>query len=134
MNLSSGTQSLIAGALLDFVGHLTNLPRTVKAGASELVYDLHEETLRWAAARGLPLDRVDPNLEWNKTASEVTLDMLVADGRDTPQRIAGALTSFVNFLSTSNATDYEGAFLRWATATRLEIHNPQPRWAAHWWL
>jgi hypothetical protein len=134
MNLSSGTQSLIAGALVDFVAHLTTLPKTIKAGASEEVYDVRDELLRWADSRGMPLERVEAKMDWDKTASVVTLEMLASGGQDGPERIAGALASYVDFVRATEATNYEEAFVKWATKTGLEIHDPQLRWAAHWWL
>jgi hypothetical protein len=134
MNLSSGTQSLIAGAIIDFVGYLTTRPKTIKAGANDLVYDIHDALVRWATERKLDLDHADP-IKWNvtKTASEATLHDLFDNGQENPRRIAGAVVSFVEFVHTAGTTDYENAFVKWASKTGLEIHDPQERWAAHWW-
>jgi hypothetical protein len=129
MNLSSGTQSLIAGALYDFAAHLTTLPKTIKAGGAEPVYGVHEALQMWAHKRGLDLNAVDP--DWSKTAGEVTLESLVQDGRDARARIAGALYDFTEYVRSTNAKNSEDALVRWATRTGLSLASPQPRWA-HW--
>jgi len=133
MNLSSGTQSLIAGALYDFAAHLTTLPKTIRAGGAEPVYDVHEALQRWAHMRGLDLDGVDPDLDWSKTAGEITLESLVSDGHDARERIAGALRDFAGHVRSTGARDYGDALVRWATKTGLSLSSPQHRWAAHWW-
>lgn len=133
MDLSSGTQSLIAGALIDFVGHLTTLPKPIKTGGDEPVYDVHDELTRWAHLRGFPLADVEVKHDWDKTASVKSLGDLLGQSRDEPQRIAGALVSFAEFVRVAETSDFEKALLKWATKTGLEIHDPQPRWSALWW-
>lgn len=132
MELSSGTQSIITGALVDFVGHLTALPKRVKAGV-EPRYDLHDELFRWADQRGLPLEKIPAKTDWDKTASDMTLEALVNDGHNTSVRIAGALKSYIEFVREAKTREFEEAFVKWATMTGLQIHDPQMRWAAHWW-
>lgn len=133
MNLSSGTQSLIAGALYDFAAHLTTLPKTIKAGGSEPVYDVHDALQHWAHDRGLDMTAITPDLEWNRIASEPTLESLVSEGKDVGARIAGALASYADHVKSSGTTRYEDALVQWASRTGLSLASPQHRWAAHWW-
>ena len=133
MQLSQGTQSLIAGALFDFVGFLTTNSKTIKAGASEPVYDVHDALMSWADQRRFDLEKAQPDIHWDKKAVQLTLEDLVNEGEDAPRRIAGALISFVAFCKVAETEDYENAVLRWATKTGLDISNPQGRWHAQWW-
>ena len=133
MNLNTGTQSIIAGALFDFAAWLTTQP-SLKVGASEPAGVMVVMLQRWARERHFNLDEIEANVSsWDKTASVVTLDDLMNEGYDMPQRIAGALRHFVAFVEESAMTDYPKALLRWATKTGLEVSNPQKRWLAHWW-
>ena len=49
----------IVGALFDFLGHLTTMPRTVTFGASALSPPALTELETWAKKRSLNLDRAD---------------------------------------------------------------------------
>jgi hypothetical protein len=134
MQLSQGTQSLIAGALVDFVGYLTTQSKAVTAGASETVYDLHDAFFTWASKRRFDIEKAQPDHHWDKKqASEATLEDLVNEGNDSPGRIAGALMSFMAYCKVAQTEDFEGAVLKWATKTGLDLSNPQHRWHAQWW-
>jgi len=132
MNLSSGTQSLIAGALFDFIGHLTTRPKTIRSGASEAVYDIQDALVHWAAERGLGLDEAMVQ-DWNTQPGQVTIASLAGGDQDERRRIAGALVDFAAFAEVAGAEDPEKAALQWATKTGLEIHDPQRRWQSTWW-
>jgi hypothetical protein len=130
--LSAKTQSLVAGALFDFVGHLTTLPKTVKVGGSETVYDAMQELDKWAHKRGLDLS--DANVDgWDKTAGEVTLEMLANEGIDDQRRVAGALRAFAKDFPQDMLSRPETALTKWATRHRLSLANPQLRWSAALW-
>ena len=132
MNLSSGTQSIVAGALYDFVGHLTTLPTTIKAGASETVYDVFDTFKAWAMKRGLDIDKAMVE-DWNVLPGEVTLASLTGGGATEQKRISGALMSYIEYVKVADTTNYEDAMLRWATKTGLTLSNPQPRWSMSEW-
>ena len=133
MNLSSGTQSLIAGALFDFVAHLTTKPKAIKAGATEEVYDIQEALLKWAQERKLDLEFADVQ-GWSKFASEADdIRVLAEETKKLGPRIAGALASFAEFATLAENPDLENVLLKWATKTGLEIHDPQARWSTLWW-
>jgi hypothetical protein len=130
MNLDLGTQSLIAGAVFDFAAHLTALPKTIRVGETQPVYDVLEELQRWAFARELEIDDADVE-EWSKRAAVTTLEELVS--RSSRRRIAGALVSFAKFAAKSGSRDYENLLVRWASSCALSIHDPQRSWAAEDW-
>jgi hypothetical protein len=132
VNIDLGTQSLIAGAVFDFAAHLTTLPKTVRVGGAEPVYDVLAELERWAFQRNLVLDDADVQ-GWDKTASSPTLEALARSGDTNRRRIGGALRSFAKFAVNSNSTDFENLIVRWASSYKLAIHDPQRAWAAHWW-
>lgn len=131
MNLDLGTQSLIAGAVFDFAAHLTALPRTVRVGAKEPVYDVLSELERWAFQRNLDIEEADV-VGWNKAAAVATLEDLVS----TPikRRVAGAVRSYAEFIVASGSTDYENTLVRWATTCKLSIHDPQRAWSTKDWF
>ena len=133
MTLSSGIQSLISGALFDFVGHLTTKPKTVKAGTSEEeVYDIRDALLKWAEERKLDLEHADVR-GWSKFAVEDDIRNLAEETKKVGPRIAGALTSFAEYAMLAESPDLENVLLKWATKTGLEIHDPQMRWSSIWW-
>lgn len=132
MNIDLGTQSLIAGAVFDFAAHLTCLPKTVRVGATETVYDVLEELQKWAFARQLELDNADV-MGWSKAASAPTLEDLASSAKVTRRRISGALHSFARYVASTGSSDYERLLVRWASVSKLSIHDPQRAWAAHWW-
>lgn len=132
MNLSTGTQSLIAGAIFDFMGYLTSRPKTVEAGDTHNPTPVLDLFTEWAAERGLSTEHAMVQ-DWNTLPGEVTIASLAGDRGDEPRRIAGALVSFVDYLRVAETDDYENALLRWASKTGLEISNPQERWASSWW-
>lgn len=130
MNLDLGTQSLIAGAVFDFAAHLTGLPKTIRVGETQPVYDVLEELQRWAFTRELELDGADVE-GWGKTAAVMTLaDLVPTRSR---RRIAGALVSFAKFAAESGSRDYESLLVRWASSCALSIHDPQRAWATGDW-
>ena len=53
------TDSRIAGALFDFLGHLTTMPKPLTVGASELAPPALDELRAWATKRGFSLDDAD---------------------------------------------------------------------------
>jgi hypothetical protein len=137
MNLSDGMQSILAGALFDFAAYLTTRSTVIKAGATEPVYDVLEALEKWASERKLQLTDVDANLDWEKSASTLTLADLAGSGEDTRKRISGALQSFAKFVidtNSTNSTNYGESVLRFASRVRLSVASPQPYWAAHWWM
>lgn len=52
-------QTIVAGALFDFAGYLTTLPKPISIGSSELASPMVELLTAWAALRGLSLDDAD---------------------------------------------------------------------------
>ena len=72
MNLSSGTQGLIAGAIFDFMGYLTTRPKTVSAGATENPTPVLDHFTTWAAERGLSTERAMVQ-DWNTLPGMVTI-------------------------------------------------------------
>lgn len=130
MNLSSGAQSLITGALFDFIGYLTTRPKTIKAGEKEPVYDLHEALTKWAKERKLDLQKADVQ-GWAKVAETMDLRTLAEETKQVGPRVAGALRSFVEYAA--ETSDVESALLKWASKTGLEIHDPQPQWSFLGW-
>lgn len=58
----------IAGALFDFCGHLTSMPRTIVLGAAHLATPIAYELREWAAKRNLALHPADVE-RWNATMS-----------------------------------------------------------------
>jgi hypothetical protein len=132
MALELGTQSLIAGAIFDFAAHLTTLPKTIRVGTEETVYDVLEELQRWAFDRRLDLDGADVT-GWNKAAAVTTIEDLAYEGAAVRRRISGALHSFANFTVSSKSQDYENLLVRWASDHKLAIHDPQRAWMMHWW-
>jgi hypothetical protein len=128
-NLSSSTQSLIAGAIFDFAAYLTTRPKTIHVGASEVVPPLVEELQKWALLRKLELSKADV-LGWDKTAAVVTLGDLVSEGKTVRRRIAGALHDFAQFAVTRGSSELENTIVRWAALRRIAIHDPQRAWAA----
>ena len=132
MNLSSGTQSLIAGAIFDFMGYLTTRPKTVAAGATENPTPVLDHFTVWAKERGLNIEKAMVQ-DWNTLPGQVTIASVAnADGVE-EGRIAGALVSYVDYLRAAETNDYEEALLRWASKTGLEVSNPQERWSSIWW-
>lgn len=135
MNLSSGTQSLIAGALFDFMGRLTTRSKILEMGATKNTQPVLDVFKVWAKERGLNIDKAMVE-DWNTLPAQVTIASVAnADGVE-EGRIAGALVSYVEYLQAAEAAetdDYEGAFLRWASKTGLEVSNPQKRWSSVWW-
>jgi len=133
MNLSSGTQSLIAGALFDFVAHLTTTAKTIQTGAAEAaeeVYDIREALLQWAHERQLDLEVADIR-GWSKFASDTDdLRILAEETKRLGSCIAGALASFAEFATLAESPDLEKVLHKWSTKTGLEIHNPQSRWSS----
>jgi hypothetical protein len=128
MNLSSGTQSLIAGALFDFVAHLTTLPKTLQAAASEEVYDIDEVLGKWATERELDLERADVR-GWSNFTSDADDIQVVGDEPTLlGPRIAGALRSFAEYAALADSPDLENVLFKWASKTGLQIHDPQRRW------
>ena len=132
MNLSSGTQSIIAGAIFDFMGHLTTLPKTIKAGGSETPYDVMDAFKMWAHTRGLDIEKAMVQ-DWDTLAGEVTLAALASTGATEQRRIAGALLSYVEYVQVADTSRYEDAMLRWASKTGLTLANPQPKWSMTEW-
>ena len=132
MNLSSGTQSIIAGALFDFMGHLTTLPKTIKTGDIHTPHDLLNVFTVWAKERGLNIEKAMVQ-DWDTLPGQVTLASLATSGGADEGRIAGALVSYLDYLRVAETDDYEGTLLRWASKTGLEISNPQERWSSVWW-
>lgn len=132
MNLSSGTQSIIAGALYDFMGYLTTRPKSMVTGAAETPHDILEHFQTWADERGLSLEKAMVQ-DWNTQVGEITIASLASGGAVEQRRIAGALLSYVDFLRVAQTSDYEKAMLRWASKTGLTIANPQPRWSLAEW-
>lgn len=131
MNLDLGIQSLIAGAVFDFAAHLTTLPRTVRVGAKEPVYDVLAELERWAFQRNLDIEEADV-VGWSKAASVTTLEDIVS--MPVRRRLAGALRSYADFVVASGSSDYENTLVRWASSCRLAIHDPQRAWSTtDWW-
>lgn len=57
------TQKRIAGALFDFLGHLTTMPKPLTVGSSQLAPPALDELQKWADKRGLSLDDADV-LNW----------------------------------------------------------------------
>lgn len=132
MNLSSGTQSLIAGAIFDFMGHLTTLPKTIKTGETHTPHDLIATFQAWADTRGLNIERAMVE-DWNTLPGQVTLASVSGSDDEEQRRIAGALVNFMDFVKIAGTDDYEKCLLQWASKTGLEIHDPQARWHAKWW-
>jgi hypothetical protein len=132
MNLNSGTQSLIAGAIFDFMGYLTTRPKTVEAGATQNPTPILDHFTTWAAERGLSIEKAMVQ-DWNTLPGQVTLASVAGADDDEQRRIAGALVDFVEFVKLAGPEDPEKAVIQWATKTGLEIHNPQQRWHAKWW-
>lgn len=132
MNLNSGTQSIIAGALFDFMGHLTTLPKTIQAGASETPYDVMDAFKAWAHDRGLNIEKAMVQ-DWNTLPGEVTIASLASTGAVEQRRIAGALLSYVNYVKAADTYEYEDTMLRWASKTGLSLANPQHRWSMGEW-
>jgi len=132
MNLSSGTQSIIAGALFDFMGRLTTLPKTIKTGDVHTPHDLLDVFTVWAKERGLSIEKAMVQ-DWDTLPGEVTLASLSSTDGLAERRILGALVSYLDYLRVAETDDYEGALLRWASKTGLEISNPQERWSSVWW-
>ena len=132
MNLNSGTQSIIAGAIYDFMGHLTTLPKTIKAGGSETPYDVMDAFKIWAHDRGLNIEKAMVQ-DWNTIAGEPTLASLASTGVTEQKRIAGALLSYVDYVKVAQTSKYEDAMLRWASKTGLILSNPQPTWSMTQW-
>ena len=132
MNLSSGTQSLIAGALFDFMGHLTTRPKVVKTGETQTPHDLLETFSIWAKERGLNIEKAMVE-DWNMLPGQVTLASVAGSDDNEQRRIAGAPIDFVDFVKVAETDNYEKALLQWASKTGLEIHDPQARWHSQWW-
>jgi hypothetical protein len=129
MALSANTQSLIAGALFDFVGHLSSIPKTAQLGSSErspYAYAPSEELKKWAYKRGLDLKSA--NSDWNKHSGEITLEMLANEGADNLHRVTGALQAFAQDFTTKDTENPENFLRKWATRHKLELSNPQHRW------
>lgn len=132
MNLSSGTQSIIAGAVFDFAAWLTTRPKTVRAGAEEEASPMVDLLEGWASERGLSLDNAMVQ-DWNTQPGQVTLASLSGADDEQMRRVAGAVVDFADYLRAAASDDYENTLLRWAAKTGLEIHDPQPRWHSSSW-
>lgn len=133
MQLDQGTQSIVAGALYDFVGHLTTLDKNLVVGSSKNPTSALDELVKWAHQRGLNLDPAQVQ-DWNTQPGEITLQMVASSGTVQQERIAGALTDFAQWAQDQGGRDWEGLFKRWATRKQLSLANPQVHWNFRQWL
>lgn len=136
MQLDQGTQSIIAGAVMDFLGHLVARDRALVL-ASDQPPSALVELKTWAFKQGLDLEQADV-MAWDKAPKVLTLD-LVASGVDHQHsRIAGALCDFVSYTGSQTVAqgyrqDWETLFQRWATWKKLSVSNPQVHWNFKQW-
>ena len=142
MHLDLGTQAIIAGALYDFLGHLTTLDKNIVVGGSANPTPALDELGRWAAMRGLPVEDINidiPVEDWDKAPKKIELHMLASSGIDQQKRVIGALRDFSEYadsqtVSLTHRRDWGGTFKRWATRKALVISNPQLHWNFKQWL
>lgn len=67
------TNQIVAGALMDFIGSLTTLPKPMTVWAGTEVYPLHEHFGKWASDRGLDLTTADVE-HWQERLKEAPVD------------------------------------------------------------
>jgi hypothetical protein len=133
MQLDQGTQSIIAGALYDFVGHLTTLDRNLVVGSSKSPTSALDELVKWAHQRGLTLNPAQVQ-DWNTQPGEVTLQMVASSGVVQQERVAGAVRDFAQWAQDQGGRDWEGLLKRFAMHKQLSVANPQPHWNYRQWL
>jgi len=142
MQLDLGTQGIVAGALYDFLGHLTSLDQNLVVGATAEASPALDELVRWAHQRGLPLDSQYLNVrvrDWDQAPEKPTLQMLASTGMDQQRTIMGALADFADFSDSQTVTpnqrrNWGSLFKRWAVRKALTVSNPQVHWNFKQWL
>ena len=142
MQLDLGTQAIIAGALYDFLGHLTTLDKNIVVGGSDNPTPALDELCKWGAMRGLPLEDINidiPVEDWDQAPKKIELSMLASTGVDQHKKVIAALADFCQFADSQTVTpnqrrDWEGLFKRWATRKALTVSNPQIHWNFKQWL
>lgn len=133
MNLSGETQSIIAGALFDFIEHLGSQPKTVTAGEDLPKPDLFEVLSKWAQERTFDMEVAD-EMGWSKFSGDADdIRVLATETKQLGPRIGGALRSFTEYATLAESEDFESVLLKWASKTGLQIHDPQHRWSSIWW-
>jgi hypothetical protein len=132
MELDLGTQSIVAGALYDFLGHLTTLDQNLVVGATKNPTTALDELQRWAYKRGLDIETAQVQ-DWNTQPGEVTIEMVASSGAVQQTRVVGALRDFAEYADLDGDKNREAVFMRWATKTGLTVSNPQPHWHFKQW-
>ena len=142
MQLDLGTQSIIAGALYDFLGHLTTLDKNIVVGGRANPTPALDELCKWGAMRGLPMEDINihiPVQDWDKAPEKPTLQMLASSGVGQHKRIIAALADFCQFSDSQTVTpnqrrNWGSLFKRWAVRKALTVSNPQVHWNFKQWL
>jgi hypothetical protein len=132
MQLDLGTQSIVAGALYDFLGHLTTLDQNLIVGSTKNPTKALDELVVWAHKRGLDIERAQVQ-DWNTQPGEVTIQMIASSGDAQQTRVMGALMDFAEYADLDGGKDREAVFMRWASKTGLTVSNPQPHWNFKQW-